>query len=333
VSGILERRYDFVRGPHFGVSFHWNTIFIDEDEPFDVYQYTSLEGACSMLGGEQLWATSVRVQNDPRELIYGMDLLDERWLQVQHEDDFYWCIPQVTALIASLRQAFTVQEECYIACASTAPRSLSLFRLYGSVRLKIAASMPLDIIDLEAHQDNKMGYAGGLVWPWQRVRYSERDSTALADMMLTQLAEMAMALYVYPTEDRFEAAQLLPDISDINRLYHFNRARSYYANVVCFVKAVDWAEEQEVRLLARIPTGDKARRKRTVSGRPAGYVALRPDVEIAPGLDRIYTQALVGPSRVDFTTSSEALKIAARSAGHVLQVEDAQIAMRLDPEM
>lgn len=332
MSAVLQQNHTFVRSPVVDVPFHWNTIHVEDDQPFRVYQYTSRVAAESMLSGGEIWASSVLAQNDPLELTYGMDLLEERWLQVQGEDEFHWLIPQTTALLRKLRHSFTKQEECFIACASTLPRSLSLFRMYGEVRLEISKDIPMELVDLDAHQYNKMGYAGGLVWPWQRVRYSERDATALADMMLSLLAEAAMSLYVYPTEDRFEPPVEVADIRPMDYEYFYSRARAYYANVVCFVKSAYWEEEKEVRLLARLPFGDGARKERVRPGDRVGYVALRPDLDrlgtsVTPV---IYETILVGPSREGYESITAKLTESAEAGQGHLAIEDAKMHMRFD---
>lgn len=126
---------------------------LHEDPPPTLHHYTTGQGLLGMLQAGRLWATNARFMNDPKEITYAADIVQQAvreaaarhkaavdalnpgWIdkRITFGRDPSWKAPKIDEWSSDALQTFDERGGAYIACFCREPDLLSQWRGYGAV--------------------------------------------------------------------------------------------------------------------------------------------------------------------------------------------------------
>lgn len=109
----------------------WRYFLAQQRKPLEtVYHYTNEPALLNIIDKKQMWATDLRFMNDPEELTYGRELLEEALLEAarreKHEQRFRW----LALMTGQLRELTRTSNWYSISVCQTADLA-SQWREYG----------------------------------------------------------------------------------------------------------------------------------------------------------------------------------------------------------
>lgn len=244
-----------------------------------IFHYTSSAGLLGMVENRVIWASEASSLNDRSEVVMGWEFHDE-WLAHRRRDDetLGW------AAISSGGELAHHQSNVYVASCSTSGDDVAQWRSYAEngsgYAIELDASVQLSVWSTEPKRKcstKKRAHFGRLMrdhaWvsPWLPAVYEKsvlfRMFDEVLDSVLSRMSEID-SMNAGPDPQEFEDArgQMYENLLD-----NYVTATS---SVVHLYKAAGYSGENEVRILAGIPSGSPHLRFRSSGAGIVGYLPL-----------------------------------------------------------
>jgi len=283
-----------------------------------IWHYTSSAGVLGMLQSRGLWVSSVKSMNDSGEVTHGFEFMETRWIRTK---DLYRHHELIESIVRS--GGDSIQDDLFVACASTIGDSLSQFRAYGSYAVGINVGVPLraarkrEDVDTRIVTTSDLEADTALNNGWRPVLYTEVQKADLVDRFFRYLDGKGDA---WPkADDGTDAAS-----------YEASVATSQFVAVAAHLKHEAFADEREVRLFAQMSLTNPAVEVRDGRLGLTPFLIAQPDpgVDNAQPFQTMMNAARIGPGTIDAAAALDGLKMALKKFGLSISAEALEIPLR-----
>lgn len=267
-----------------------------------IYHYLGFDTLMSILNSGQLWFTSLREMNDPREVEYGVEFLTQIFCNCLKEQDNSFNISDSEIEDAVYQSITPVYENIFVSCFSQEGDRLSLWRAYGQDGFGASIGISKNrILSLPAFGSDQSFFATPII-------YTSRKKEIVRTAVVSDVEAMLLKM----SAEEFFSKRLVQYIRSI-------------AAIPLLLKSDEYQEEHEWRVILKInPT--LRRSSSSIVEEINGRQTVRMPLSTLLGPENQIDEVIIGPSRsgpkkavtykirAELSAASEAQKI---RIGHI----------------